>query len=111
MRVNATVHNIRKEAMTEDDVYIGRAGQGKDGYFGNPYHRRLGMTKADSLRAFFVYATNRIHRDPQYREAVAGLHGKRIFCFCSPERCHGHILSFLAQRLVEGHVIPKPNSL
>ena len=34
--------NIRKESC---DVYIGRAGQGKDGYFGNPFRLEATMTR------------------------------------------------------------------
>ena len=33
-RKHTRVVNIRKEAY---DVYIGRAGKGQDGYFGNPF--------------------------------------------------------------------------
>lgn len=39
---NTRVVNIRKESC---DVYIGRAGQGKDGYFGNPFRLEATMTR------------------------------------------------------------------
>lgn len=40
------VVNIRKETC---DVYIGRAGYGKDGYFGNPFRLEATMAKAVRL--------------------------------------------------------------
>ena len=38
-RKHTRVVNIRKEAY---DVYIGRAGKGQDGYFGNPFRLKQG---------------------------------------------------------------------
>lgn len=40
------VVNIRKETC---DVYIGRAGYGKDGYFGNPFRLEATWQKAVRL--------------------------------------------------------------
>lgn len=52
---NTRVVNIRKESC---DVYIGRAGQGKDGYFGNPFRLEATMTRGGTLdryRKYFYY--------------------------------------------------------
>ena len=54
------VVNIRHAAC---DVYIGRAGHGEDGYFGNPFRQRIHALK-----------------------------GKRLGCFCKPYPCHGDII-------------------
>ena len=40
------VVNIREE---DYDVYIGRAGRGMDGYFGNPFRLGAGMTRGATL--------------------------------------------------------------
>jgi hypothetical protein len=90
-----SVHNIYKEEMTDDDVYIGRAGHGRDGYFGNPFRVQAG----NAVAKFEKWAEKRIEIDPVYREAVRGLHGKRLFCFCKPKECHGDVLDKLAERL------------
>lgn len=41
-RKHTRVVNIRKEAY---DVYIGRAGKGQDGYFGNPFRLKQDMDR------------------------------------------------------------------
>lgn len=106
--MNAVVVNLRRVSY---DVYIGRAGHGLDGYFGNPI--RFGRVcpvcsdiheedeRADLLRCFEVWARARIARDPAYRERVRALHGKRLGCFCAPKTCHGDILARLAAELQE----------
>ena len=46
------VVNIRKETC---DVYIGRAGYGKDGYFGNPFRLEATMVRlADTGNTFII---------------------------------------------------------
>ena len=40
------VVNIKEEKY---DVYIGRAGRGQDGYFGNPFVLKAGETRGSSL--------------------------------------------------------------
>lgn len=96
-----------KTSTVEDYVYVGRAGHGQDGYFGNPvkigkecpicrlYHQTRGAT----LSCFEVYARRRLERDSDYRRRVKGLHGKVLGCFCAPLRCHGEILVMLAEEL------------
>lgn len=88
------------------DVYIGRAGHGKLGYFGNPIrpgtecfvcgeiHR-----KGETLTCFRSYVEQRIAVDLPYRWAVAALHGQTLGCFCKPHPCHGDVLEDIARRL------------
>lgn len=78
--------NLRKEQY---DVYIGRAGKGEDGYFGNPYRGR----KQAVLDKFRPYFFGRLERDPEYRRRVLALKGKRLGCFCKPGLCHGDIIA------------------
>ena len=104
------VLNLRRtEADFEGDldVYIGRAGKGLPGYFGNPIVpgrqclvcRRVHPTKQATLACFEQYATKRVETDPIYASRVAALSGKRLFCFCAPSPCHGDILEKLAGRV------------
>lgn len=99
------VVNLRREPY---DVYIGRAGKGHDGYFGNPVRRdepcpvcsETHTSKGSTLPCFERYARQRIERDPTYRERVQALYGKTLGCFCKPvSACHGDILAHLAMEL------------
>lgn len=83
-----TVVNLRSEPF---DVYIGRAGKGQDGYFGNPYDvRKYG---ADALPKFIGYFLGRVEADAEFRRRVVALHGKRLGCFCKPRDCHGDVIA------------------
>ena len=85
--MSTQVVNLRHAAF---DVYIGRAGHGHDGYFGNP-----GKTVYD----FKTYFDQRIVTDPDYRTRIEDLRGKTLGCFCKPKPCHGDII---VSWLVEG---------
>lgn len=78
------------------EVYIGRAGNGKDGYFGNPFNEG---TRTYKLKMFEQYLKDRINNDEEFRENVKSLNGKVLGCFCSPKPCHGDILLKYAKLL------------
>lgn len=95
-----TVVNIKKDAY---DVYIGRAGHGKDGYFGNPhstggiyceyckgYHNRT-----DAIALFKKEFLIRMEQDGEFRKRINGLRNKRLGCFCKQPThevaCHGDV--------------------
>ena len=97
--MTTTVVNLRAHAY---DVYIGRAGHGHDGYFGNPYARgercsRCGewhLSAASTLPCFEAYFLERIGADPEYRARVRGLRGQVLGCFCVPGApCHGRVMA------------------
>jgi hypothetical protein len=92
-----TVVNLRHEAY---DVYIGRAGHGQSGYFGNPFRvgdvcarcgqlHTIGAATIDCFRGYFL---ERVERDEAFRKKVLGLKGKRLGCFCKPSPCHGDVI-------------------
>ena len=83
------VVNLRREAL---DVYIGRAGKGQDGYFGNPYPLHRGPREAVLVR-YRAYFNNRITTDAEFRARVLDLRGKRLGCFCKPRECHGDVIA------------------
>ena len=56
-RKHTRVVNIRKEAY---DVYIGRAGKGQDGYFGNPFRLKQDMDRGGTLAGFREYFYRRL---------------------------------------------------
>jgi len=83
--MNTIVVNLNKE---EYDVYIGRPGKGKSGYFGNPH--RDG-SKERNIERFRRYFHKRLKEDREFVMRVRRLQGKRLGCFCAPRSCHGDI--------------------
>jgi len=83
------VVNIRHEAY---DVYIGRAGRGQEGYFGNPFTLEPGGTRGSTLERYRRYFYDRLKSDPEFRQRIHALKGKTLGCFCKPHPCHGDII-------------------
>ena len=83
------VVNIYKEPF---DVYIGRAGKGKDGYFGNPFPLLKGEERGSTLDNYKKYFFERIEKDIEFKEKILSLRGKTLGCFCKPKPCHGDII-------------------
>ncbi len=75
------------------DVYIGRAGKGQDGYFGNPFRLGPGESRGASLEKYRVYFYNRLATDPEFKRRIHALKGKTLGCFCKPHPCHGDIIA------------------
>lgn len=85
------------------DVYGGRGPQkrsiscadiepGEEGWIGNPYPLSI-FSRATSIQMFSVSFARRIEDDPEFREAVDELRGKRVACSCRYDyedepRCH-----------------------
>lgn len=66
------VIHIRDSTGSEDEVYIGRAGKGNDGMFGNPVIKgqgcfMCGKTHVDGGSTFPSYATAPHKLDPAHR--------------------------------------------
>lgn len=87
--MKTVVVNLRRAPY---DVYIGRAGHGQDGYFGNPFPIET-WGRDEALEAFGVHFLTRVVDDPEFRSRVLSLHGKRLGCFCKPKACHGDIMA------------------
>lgn len=88
------VVNLRKEKC---DVKITRTPKNQIpdppafGCFGNPFHvEKYGREKCIELYKEYFY--KRIKTDKVFREAVLGLRGKVLGCFCAPLDCHGRII-------------------
>jgi Domain of unknown function (DUF4326) len=100
--MRTVVVNINKESF---DVYIGRAGRGQDGYFGNPFRIGHEINREDAVQKFQKYFAERIGKDPEFKRRVFALKGKRLGCFCKPKACHGDViagwLSKMEQKEVE----------
>lgn len=92
---------VNVESGAEYDVYIGRAGQGQDGYFGNPC---AGRNREEKIAAFKRYFEARVASDRTYRDRVLALKGKRLGCFCAPQSCHGDVIAAWLDRDEPGFV-------
>lgn len=85
-RRRTMVVNLHRD---EFDVYIGRAGHGFDGVFGNPIRRGPDDPRGSTLPKFEAYFLKRIEEDPEFKRRVLELKSLRLGCFCSPKACHG----------------------
>lgn len=99
------------------DVYCGRSGYdqqlghmqnteiGKRGWLGNPFTLD-DHSRASSLAKFRGYFEERLSNDQQLADAVAGLQGKTLGCWCraldeAEPACHCDIIAEWADRLGE----------
>ena len=83
------VVNLRQEGY---DVYIGRAGRGQDGYFGNPFP--LGRQgRGATIERYRGYFLNRLRTDERFARRVRELKGQTLGCFCKPHPCHGDVIA------------------
>lgn len=94
-----TTQVVHMRERQPGDVYIGRAGKGEDGYFGNPFRLDGSEPRGATIERFRYYAIARLAGDFEYRERVRALRGKRLVCFCAPLPCHGDVLAELAEAL------------
>ena len=84
------VVNIRNQ---ECDVYIGRDKNDAPGEFGNPFIIGEDGTRDTVVEMYRIYFIGRLKADPVFRNKVRELKGKKLGCFCKPEKCHGDIIA------------------
>jgi len=81
-------------------VYIGRAGKGMTGMFGNPIIvgkkcmicGDVHMHGGGTLVCYREYMLTRMSHDTEFAEAIKGLKDKTLVCFCKPAPCHGDVI-------------------
>ena len=81
--------NLYKEPY---DIYIGRSGKGKDGYFGNPFSLERNSNAGSTLEKYKTYFYEKIAIDNGFKKRIEELRGKTLGCFCKPKPCHGDII-------------------
>jgi hypothetical protein len=102
------------------DVYVGRAGHGHDGYFGNPFRmgpwpcracKRVHSTPSSTLDCYLHWFNQRVSKDASFRARLEELRGKRLGCFCRPKAgfqgrvlCHGQIIAAYLDRCLPSEV-------
>ena len=90
--MKTSIINIRKNPKGFD-TYIGRAGMGFSGKFGNPYRWPYHGTREECIAKFKTYFYKRLANDAEFKKDVLELKGKRLGCFCPPRPCHGEVIA------------------
>jgi hypothetical protein len=82
-------------------VYVGRAGHGFDGTWGNPFvvNPTAGIYREQVIARFRAWLWERIQNDPQFARDLMTLRGRTLVCFCAPKACHGDVLAAAAEYL------------
>lgn len=88
--IETTVIHI-SEADQEVDVYIGRGSK-----WGNPFRIGKDGNRVEVIRLFETYLLTSFLMNDLHE-----LVGKRIYCYCKPELCHGDILARYANQIGE----------
>lgn len=88
-KMETRVVNLYKEKF---DIYIGRAGKGQNGYYGNPFPLLKGEERGSSLEKYAKYFYERLEKDEEFKNNIHALKGKTLGCFCKPQPCHGDII-------------------
>lgn len=86
------------------DVYIGRAGHGHDGIFGNPFPlvKDNKRTREKCINQYREYFYQRLETDVEFKQRVLELKGKVLGCFCLPQKlCHGTVIAEYLNNLGE----------
>jgi hypothetical protein len=69
------------------DAYIGRGS-----IFGNPYIIGKDGSRNEVISRYEDWFRFML-QDKRFFDAVCALKGKRLGCFCAPEKCHGDIIA------------------
>lgn len=92
------IYHLKKDWDSNPEyVYIGRAGKGKSGFFGNPFINT--GDPGSTLPLYEEYLQKRLFEDPEFKQKATKLKGKKLVCFCHPKPCHGDILKRYVDQL------------
>lgn len=81
------------------DVYIGRDENDDPGEFGNPFIIGVDGDRETVLQKYKIYFAGRIKADPVFKRKVRELKGKKLGCYCKPEKCHGDVIAAYVDNL------------
>lgn len=96
--------NLKEWMKNPDNVYIGRAGivfiEGErfpkeSSIWANPYKIGKDGDRNLVLAKYEIYIKERLEKEPALLSELNKLKGKTLGCWCSPEPCHGNILTKL----------------
>ncbi len=109
------IHTLERQGVdwSKDPkyVYAGRAGHGRDGYYGNPVRRgdicpecgKQHMTNGSTLPCFRIILRRRLSEDEELKDNLlqAWNENKIFLCFCHPQICHIGVIIEETKALIE----------
>lgn len=113
--VNVKVKNIHPKYLNLDEwisdkefnVYIGRARivfidgiryPSNNSIWSNPYKITETQSREQVLNLYRAYIETKLKSDPELIKELNKLRGKKLGCWCKPEKCHGDILVELIEK-------------
>lgn len=106
--MTSTVRNIRDggfDPANPDHVYIGRAMRfhktdaiRTGSKWANPKRLRKGSTARERVAAIEWFRDEYLPTSPALMDAIPELRGKTLYCWCTPDRCHGDVLALLTNQ-------------
>ena len=107
--VNVSVKNIRPEYSNlhqwiqdkDNNIYIGRSRvvfidgiryPFENSIWSNPYKITDTQSREQVLELYYEYIKKKIEKEPMLVDELIKLKGKKLGCWCKPEKCHGDIL-------------------
>lgn len=116
--VNVKVKYIRSEGYAnlkewmedEENVYIGRGGvvfiekerfPKRGSKFLNPFKIGRDGNRDEVLQKYKIYICDKLKEDKKLMDELNKMKGKKIGCWCCPEKCHGDILVEIIETINE----------
>jgi hypothetical protein len=105
---STNVIHLKDRKYAPEEVYVGRAGKGLEGPFGNPIIRsrscimcgKVHFHNTELVLCYERWLCRKLRDDPTFRLKVQGLAKKVLLCFCRPKNiCHGDVLAAVAESL------------
>ena len=99
----ANFYHLGKQ-IPEDGVYIGRFNhtfQLSDSKFANPFPMKSSSEEERNrvVNEYEIWLWKEIANEHITKEDLLSLNGKKLICYCSPKKCHGHVLKEVVELL------------
>ena len=101
-------HNLKEWITDENNIYIGRKSivfidnkrfPEKSSPFCNTFKITKNQNRNQVLTKYREYINTKLEKEPNLKEKLISMKGKKLGCWCHPEMCHGNILLELINSL------------
>lgn len=105
--------NLKEWIEDENNVYVGRGGvvfvdkerfPKKGSKFLNPFKIGRDGNRDEVLKKYKIYISEKLKDDKELVYELNKMKGKKIGCWCYPEKCHGDILVEIIESKNENEV-------